>query len=162
MSNDLRAIEQQILADIWTTDEPMTVLRELCDDIGHRFGGSESEREGAEFLKRKMLDYGLENVRIEEFSLASWERGGASLKLVSPVERDFSVVAMPYCPAADLTAEIIDVGEGELADYERLGRDAIQGRIVVTDAETNKPNERKSHRIVKNNWAVEHGAAGII
>jgi hypothetical protein len=50
MPNDLRAIEQQILADIWTTDEPMTVLRELCDDIGHRFGGSESERQGAEFL----------------------------------------------------------------------------------------------------------------
>jgi hypothetical protein len=162
MSDDLREIEQQILADIWTTDEPMRVLRELCDDIGHRFGGSESEREGAEFLKQKMLDYGLENVRIEEFSLASWERGAASLKLVSPVERDFSVVAMPYCPPADLTAEIIDVGEGELADYERLGRDAIQGRIVLTDAETNKPNERKSHRIVKYNWALEYGAVGII
>ena len=154
-------IEQQILADIWTTDEPMTVLRELCDDIGHRFGGSESERLGAEFLKQKMLDYGLENVRIEEFPLASWERGSAYLKLLEPVEREFSVVAMPYCPAADLTAQIVDVGEGDLADYERLG-DAIKGKIVITDAETNKPGERKSHRIVKYNWAVEYGAAAIV
>jgi len=161
MKNATQTVEQQILGDSWTTDEPMQVLRELCDDIGHRFGGSESERQGGELLKRKMEEYGLENVRIEEFSLASWERGSASLKLLEPVERDFSCIAMPYCPSADLNAEIIDVGEGEQADYERLG-DAIKGKIVITDAETNKPGERKSHRIVKYMWAVEYGAAAIV
>src|SRR5918997_2870203 len=101
-SNGPRDLERQILGEIWTTDEPYRVLRELCDDIGHRFGGSESERQGGEFLKRKMEEYGLENVRIEEFSLASWERGSASLRLLWPVERDFSCIAMPYCPPADL------------------------------------------------------------
>ena len=161
MADDLKAIEQQILGDIWTSDESMTVLRELCDDIGHRFGGSDSERQGAEFLKRKMEEYGLENVRIEEFPLASWERGSAYLKLLEPVEREFSVISMPYCNSADITAEIVDVGEGEQVDFERLA-DEIPGKIVITDAETNKPGERKSHRIVKFNWAVEHGAAAII
>src|SRR5688500_7198289 len=121
MSSDrFREMERQIIGDIWTTDESYEVLRQLCDEVGHRFGGSESERAGAEFLKRKMEEYGLQNVRVEEFPMAGWERGSAALKLLAPVEIDYSCVAMPYCPAADLTAELIDVGEGELADFERL------------------------------------------
>ncbi|HQX62521.1 MAG TPA: aminopeptidase, partial [Thermomicrobiales bacterium] len=162
MANDRqRAIERAILGDIWTTNEPYEVLRELCDDIGHRYAGSESEKQGAEFLKRKMEDYGLQNVRLEEFQMAGWERGSASLTLVEPVERSYSCVAMPYCPAADLTAEVIDVGEGEEADFERAGAD-VRGKIVISAAETNKPGERKSHRTDKYGWAVERGAAGYI
>jgi aminopeptidase YwaD len=156
-----REMERQIIGDIWTTNESYEVLRQLCDDIGHRFGGSESERAGAEFLKRKMEEYGLENVRVEEFPMAGWERGSAALTLISPVEKDYSCVAMPYCPAADITAELIDVGEGELADFERLG-DAVKGKIVISAAETNKPGERKSHRTDKFGWAIERGALAYI
>lgn len=160
-SDAFRDMEREIIGTIWTSDEPYQTLREFCDDIGHRFGGSESERLGAEFLKQKMLDYGLENVRIEEFPMAGWERGSASLSLIEPVEREYTCVAMPYCPAADLVAEVIDVGEGELADFERLG-EAVRGKIVISAAETNKPGERKSHRTDKFGWAVERGALGYI
>ncbi|HUG13574.1 MAG TPA: M28 family peptidase [Thermomicrobiales bacterium] len=160
-SDEFRDMEREIVGAIWTTDEPYQTLRELCDDIGHRFGGSESERLGAEFLKQKMLDYGLENVRIEEFPMAGWERGSAALKLIEPVERDYTCVAMPYCPSADLVAEIVDVGEGELADFERLG-EAVRGKIVISAAETNKPGERTSHRTDKFGWAIERGALGYI
>jgi Iap family predicted aminopeptidase len=160
-SDGLRELEQRILGEIWTSDEPYQVLRELVDEIGHRFGGSESERLGAEFLKRKMEQYGLENVRIDEFAMAGWERGSAALQLVEPVERSFSCVAMPYCPSADLTAELLDVGAGELADFERL-KDQVRGRIVISAAETNKPGERGSHRTDKFGWAIERGALGYI
>lgn len=160
-SDDFRDMERAIIGAIWSTDEPYQVLRDLCDDIGHRFGGSESERLGAQFLKQKMIDYGLENVRLQEFPMAGWERGSASLRLVEPVERDYTCVAMPYCPSADLVAEVIDVGEGELADFERLG-DAVRGKVVISAAETNKPGERKSHRTDKFGWAIERGALGYI
>mgnify|MGYP003381091723 CR=1 FL=1 len=83
--------------------------------LGDVYKRQESEKHGAEFLKRKMEDYGLQNVRLEEFQMAGWERGSASLTLVEPVERSYSCVAMPYCPAADLTAEVIDVGEGAVS-----------------------------------------------
>ena len=85
------------------------VADEVEDFAAEMFSHSEHDRwqresmSGAEFLKQKMIHYGLENVRIEEFSLASWERGSASLKLVSPVERDFSVVAMPLAFLAATT-----------------------------------------------------------
>lgn len=156
-----RELERGVIAAIWTSDESFETLRELVDDIGHRFGGSESERQGAEFLAGKMRDYGLQNVRIEEFPMAGWERGSAALRLTAPVEREFSCVAMPYCPPADLEAELLDVGEGEKADFERLA-EQVAGKIVISAAETNKPGERKSHRTDKYAWAVERGALGYI
>lgn len=159
--NGFREMEQHIIGNIWTSNEAYETLREMCDDIGHRFGGSESEHKGAEFIKKKLESYGLENVRLEEFPMASWERGEASLKLTAPVEREFSCVALPYCPSADLSADLLHVGDGELADFERLA-DQVPGKVVISASETNRPGERGSHRIDKYNWAVEHGAVGYI
>jgi Iap family predicted aminopeptidase len=154
-------MEQGILGDIWTSNESYETLRELVDDIGNRFGGSESERRGAEFLKRKMESYGLENVRVESFPLASWERGQATLKLTAPVELTASCISLPYCPSADISAELLHVGDGEQDDFERL-KDEVPGKVVISAAETNRPGERGSHRTDKYNWAVEHGALGYI
>src|SRR5918992_908671 len=80
-------------------------------------------------------DESFETLRIEEFPMAGWERGSAALRLTAPVSRDFSCVAMPYCPAADLDAELLDVGEGEKADFERLA-EQVPGKIVISAAET--------------------------
>jgi aminopeptidase YwaD len=162
MSNSQWAdFDKHILGEIWTSDEAYRNLQYLCDDIGHRFAGSPLEHQAAEFLADKMREYGLENVRLEEFPMASWERGDLKLWLTAPVEREFSAIAMPFCPSADLEADVIDVGEGELPDFERLA-DQISGKIVLTDAETNKPGERKSHRNDKYAWAVERGAVAIV
>ncbi len=157
----LRAMDRQILGEIWTSDEAYRTLAYLCDDLGHRFAGSASEKSAAEFLLGKMQAYGLENARLEPFPMASWERGECRLRLVAPLEREIPAIAMPYCPSADLEAEVIDVGEGELPDFERLGA-RIAGKIVLTDAETNKPGERKSHRTDKFNWAIEYGAVACV
>lgn len=157
----LREIDKQILSEIWTSDESFRTLIYLCDDIGHRYAGSEQEREAARYLKRKMEEYGLENVRLEEFPVAGWRRGDCRLTLTAPVVREYSAIAMPYCPSAEIEAEVIDVGEGELPDFERLGA-RIDGKVVLTDAETNRPGERKSHRTDKFNWAIERGAVAVV
>ncbi len=161
MADDQLALDRAILGEVMTSNESYEVLRHLCDTIGHRFGGSDSEKAGAAFLQQKMQEYGLQNVGLEEFGMAGWDRGPAALSLNAPVSRDFSCVAMPYCPPADLTAELVDVGDGELRDFQRL-KDQVQGRIVISAAETNRPGERGSHRTDKFNWAIEHGAVGHI
>ncbi|MFW6075879.1 MAG: M28 family peptidase [Chloroflexota bacterium] len=158
---ELLQMEKDIVGTIWTSDNAYETLRELCDEIGHRFGGSESEKAGAEFLANKMKEYGLENVRIEEFPMATWERGEAKMTLLEPVERDISCISLPYCPAANLEGELLDVGDGEEDDFERLG-DQVRGKIVISAAETNRPGERGSHRTDKYRWAHERGAIGYI
>lgn len=157
----LRDFDKHILGEVWTSNTAYDNLQHLCDDIGHRFAGSQLEHQAAEFLADRMRQYGLENVRLEEFQMASWERGECKLWMTAPVEQEVSAIALPYCPSADFEAEMVDVGEGEKPDFERLA-DQIQGKIVLTDAETNKPGERKSHRIDKFNWAVERGAQAIV
>ena len=71
MAAALREIERQVLGEIWTSDEPYRNLLQLCDGIGHRFGGSASEHAAAEFLQRMLREYGLEQVRLEEIGRAS-------------------------------------------------------------------------------------------
>lgn len=162
MADDrLTEIDRHILGTIWTSNESMKNLTYLCDDLGHRFAGSDREHKAGEYLKQKMEEYGLDNVTVEEFPMASWKRGECKVWLTAPLEREFSAIAMPFCPSADIEAEVIDVGEGELPDFERL-EDRISGKIVLTDAETNSPGQRKSHRNDKFGWAIERGALACV
>lgn len=155
-------IDRFLLSEIFTTDEAYRNLAYLCDDIGHRYPGSQNEKLAANYLKSKMESYGLANVHLEEFFVPGWERGKCEVVMTAPVTKEISAIALPYCNTADLEAEIIDVGEGETADYERLG-DAIRGKIVVTDAETEHPGAvRKSHRSEKFSRAIKYGAVAIV
>ncbi len=90
MADAVREIERQVLGEIWTSGEMMESLRYLCDDLGSRFGGTESEHMAAEFLQAKMHEYGLKNVHLEEFPVYTWERGVCELTLTAPVGQSAS------------------------------------------------------------------------
>src|SRR5262249_1530272 len=62
----------------------------------------------------------------------------------------------------DLSAEVIDVGEGEEEDFARLG-DSVRGKIALSSAEsTPVPGRRPSHRKDKYDRAVRAGAVGFL
>lgn len=159
-----QALERQLIGDIWTSDEPYLNLLHLCDEIGNRWAGSASEHRAGEYLQSKLIAYGLANVRLEPVQFGAWERGPATLRMTAPFERDFSCIALPYCPAGDVEAELIDVGNGEEEDFARLG-EAVRGKIAVSAAETNpagRPAGKLSHRTDKLRRAVDAGAAAFI
>lgn len=157
----VREIEKYVLGEVWTSDEIYTNLRYICDDLGSRFGGSDSEHQAGEFLLGKMKEYGLQNAHLEEFPVYTWERGACDLTLLAPVEREISAISMPFTGSGTVEGELIDIGEGETADFERAG-EAIRGKIVLTAAETNKPGEVTLHRTDKFRLAVAAGAIGCI
>jgi aminopeptidase YwaD len=157
----LQEIEQRIAGDAWTSDRTYQNLLRLCDDFGHRFGGSDSEHKAAEFLQQRMKEYGLQNVEVARFPMYSWSRGNCFLAMTEPVERSFSAISMPYTGSGNFEGELVDVGEGEADDFERIG-DRARGKIVLTDAETNRPGESKSHRTDKYQRAVQAGAIACI
>ncbi len=57
--NPFLALEQKLVGDIYTSTETMDNLTILCDDFGSRFGGTESERQAADFFMAKLEEYGL-------------------------------------------------------------------------------------------------------
>ena len=155
---------KHIAGEIWTTDEPYRNLEEFTDVIGHRWAGSDSEHRGGEWLKAKLESYGLQNVRLEPVEFGAWTRGHAELALVTPVAKSFSCIALPYSKVGDIEAELIDAGNGEQEDFERLG-DAVKGKIVIAAAETNPAGVRSkklAHRTDKLRFAVDAGAVGMI
>lgn len=156
--------DRQLIGDIWTSDESYRNLEYFCDVIGSRWAGSDSEHKGGEFLKTKLEEYGLKNVRLEPVEFGAWQRGHCSLSVTSPRQQDFSSIALPYCPAGDIEATLIDGGNGEEEDFERLG-DVVKGNIVLIAAETNPAGARSkklAHRTDKMRFAADAGAAGLI
>lgn len=161
MTATSREIERRVLGEVWTSDAIYRHLCHLCDDLGARFGGSASEHAAADFLLQQMQEYGLQRVHLEEFPVYTWERGACDLALVAPVERRLPAIAMPFAGSGDFAGELVDVGEGEGADFARAGA-AVRGKIVLSAAETNKPGEVALHRTDKYRLAVEAGAIGYI
>ena len=160
----LRDTERQLLGDIWTSDESYLNLLHLCDDIGNRWAGSPSEHAAGDFIQSKLVTYGLEKVHLEPVQFGAWERGEATLRMLAPRAKDFSCVALPYCPVGEIEGELIDVGDGEEDDFARLG-EAVRGKIVISAAETNpaeRPGSKLSHRTDKLARAVDAGALGFI
>lgn len=160
--NPFLAIDRQIVGDSYTSSEAMDNLTILCDDFGSRFGGTEGERLAAEFIKAKLEEYGLQNVHLEPVEYIGWRRGSVSLELLSPVSMEMDCIALPHSPAADLEGEIIDVGDGGPADFERLA-DQIAGKIVMVNSKTQpRGTQRWVHRNEKYGRAMLAGATGFI
>ena len=87
-NNRFLSVDQQIIGDCYSSREVMATLVTLCDEFGSRFGGTEGERQAAEYLLTKMKAYGLKNVHLEPVEYIGWIRGQAKLEVISPITRN--------------------------------------------------------------------------
>ena len=160
--NPFGALEQQIVGDCYTGTEPMDNLLILCDEFGSRFGGTEGERQAAEFFQARMKAYGLRDVHLEPVEYTGWIRGEATLEIVSPVQRTIPSISLPHSPPANLEGAIVDMGDGAPGDFERRA-DEIKGKIVLTTSDV-APNgsKRRIHRIEKYGRSLLAGASGFV
>ena len=158
----LDAIDQAIIGEALTSDTAYQTVVALCDEIGIRFGGTEGEQRAARFLLLRMEESGLANAHLEELEYTGWVRGPATLEIVAPVPGPVTVIGLPYTPAADLTGDVVSVGQGEVEDFARLAGQ-LAGKIVLSLAETTPaPGKKSSHRREKYLRAVEAGASAFL
>ena len=160
--NPLLSIDQQIVGDAYTSSDAMDNLIILCDDFGSRFGGTEGERQAAEFFKAKLEEYGLGNVHLEPIEYFGWTRGEASLEIVSPIQKAIPCISLPYSPPTDLEGVILDMGDGAPKDFDQRAGE-IQGKIVmITSVVSPKGSRRWIHRSEKYGRSLMAGATGFI
>ena len=153
--------DRRMVGDIYTSTEVMDNLTVLCDDFGARFAGTPQERQAAEFIVETFRRYGLENARLEEYPYAGWSRGRATLEVVEPVQKEIPCISLPYCPAGDITVELISVGCGSPGEYEELG-DKIKRRAVIADSSSPPDLGRWVHRKEKFERCVLGEASAFI
>lgn len=149
------------------------VAWELVSDLTTRFGprlaGSPSEQASARWGAEQFRAMGFDNVSIEEFPLALWTRGEASVEIVSPFPQPLSVVALGGSSATP--AEGI---EGEAAIFETYQQlldqpeGSLTGKIVVVLQDTVQAQDGRGYgatspiRGVGPTEAAKRGAVGYV
>ncbi len=154
-------IDRLIVGDIYTSREVMDNLVVLCDEFGSRFAGTSKEKKAAEFIAEMFMRYGCQNVRLESYPYAGWSRGAATLEIVEPISKPLPCISLPYCPASEVTAELVSAGYGSPAEFEKLG-DQMHGRVVMADSASPHNLGRWVHRKEKYERAVLGGASAFI
>ncbi|AUX07929.1 peptidase M28 [Halalkaliarchaeum desulfuricum] len=147
------------LGRAWTDRTAWEFLTEITA-IGSRMAGSSGERRAAEAVARGFRDAGVAEVTEETFELTGWTRGESTLELLSPRERPFETIALPYSPSGEVTGELVDVGYGTPGEIDDLDV-TLEGQIAVAST-TTPPGGRFIHRVEKFGYAIEQGAEAFV
>jgi len=123
-----------------------------------RPAGSDAEHECADWLVSEMERIGLTNVEKEAAPCHAWTFRGASVQVLSPVEKEIpasSFGGIPGTPPGGITAELVYVGFGTKQDYE--GKD-VEGKLVLVDVS----RDEMMWLSLPHYEAELHGAVGLI
>ena len=159
-TNPYLQIDQQMVGDIYTSQEVMENLTVLCDEYGARFAGTPEEHQAANFIAACFKRYGLQDVKLEAYPYAGWTRGAATLEVIEPIRRTLHCISLPYCSAGDITTELASAGHGSPAEYEALGD--TTGKLVMAQSSSPPDLGRWVHRKEKFERAVLAGASGFV
>ena len=158
----VRAFEKGIIGEAWTS-EAYANVESLCD-FGSRFAGTESEGQARSFIRDKLIEYGLAEVRLATFDYLAWERGEATLTVAGARSRTLpstqSLVYSPGTPPGGLRGELLWLGMGSKADFAAAAGE-IAGKFVAVSSES-PAGGRWIHRREKYGRAVAAGAIGFV
>ena len=135
-------------------------LEAICA-LGGRFAGTESEVLARDFLAGRLAEACGAAPVAHAVEYQGWTRGETALEIAGG--RTLPCVALvrsPATPPGGLEAEVVDLGCGAAADFERHAA-AIPGRIVLVRHEYMFA-AGTVHRRRKYAWAMERGAAGFL
>jgi Zn-dependent M28 family amino/carboxypeptidase len=150
------------LGAVWRDDFPWNFLTRLCE-CDDRLGGQPGERRAAAIVAEGLERAGIDP-RIESFPMQRWTRGNAELAVRVPsadggeVERSFETFALPYSPAGEVRAEMVDVGDGTPDEIDAAD---VSGAVVLASTDS-PPGERRVHRMEKVGHAAAAGARAFV
>jgi hypothetical protein len=133
--SELKPVTDRLAASIYNGPS-MTTLGDLADGIGGRLTGSPAYVRSTEWAAAKFRSYGIENVRLEPFTIpAGWQRGTASGVMLSPLSRPLYVASLgwaPSTPPAGVQGPVVIVAD--LSREALKSREAeLRGKIVFLD-----------------------------
>ncbi len=110
-------------------------LAELCEQIGPRLSGSTGAEQAVQWAFNKLQAMGLDSVWLQPVMVPHWDRGKperAAMHLSDGRRETLQVCALGgsvATPSGGIRAPVVELFR--LEDLERLGRDKIEGRIVL-------------------------------
>jgi len=102
--------------------------------IGARWPGTPGEARARDYIHEKMMDCGLENVRLDGFDYLNYIPIDSDLKVISPFESSIVSAPLQYSANDTTEGEIIYAGAGTEAEFKELdekGAD-FDGKIILS------------------------------
>ncbi len=131
LTESYRDTAGKILGAAMTDVEGWEKLTYLTTVVGHRLSGSPQLEEAIEWAHARMAEEGLET-RLQPVMVPHWVRGDESLHVVSPRPRELPMLGLGGSvgtPEGGIEAPVVVVSSFE--ELEALGREAVEGKIVV-------------------------------
>ena len=156
-----------INAEVQQNSKAYATLKYATETIGHRLTGSVNGSKAEAYAFNLLKSYGFKNVKYQPFEVESWSRGGLEVKMGNSLTNLQAVksVSLAHSPvAADVTLEVVDMGNGLDEDYAKdpakvVGKIALVYLGVLPGS---KPGTPSLHRSEKTAIATKFGAKGII
>jgi carboxypeptidase Q len=138
-------------------------LERLTDTVGGRVTGSPQARAASELILSALKDAGYANARFEEYTLeARWQRGPATGRVLSPIDRPILVGSYGWVPGTpgEIAAPLVDLGAP--ASSESPLPAAVRGAAVLVDPQKSGPDPSFVMRAALAKKLAAAGAAAML
>lgn len=152
---------REINTEVQANSKAYGTLKNASETIGHRLTGSTNGAKAEAYAHDLLKSYGID-VKYQPFEVESWDRKTLAVKVGSTPMKAVTLAHSPV--AANVTATIIDAGNGLEADYKLLG-DKVKGKIalIYLGVLPGSPQGTSSlHRSEKTALATKYGAVGVM
>ena len=162
LADHYRDTAGQILGAALVDVEGWEKLTYLTTVIGHRLSGSEQLEEAIAWAEAEMKKEGFD-VRLQPVMVPHWVRGEESLHVTSPRPRELSMLGLGRSvgtPEGGIEAPVVVVTSFD--ELEALGREAVEGKIVVYAVEWEGYGKTVRYRGAGASRAAALGAVGAL
>jgi hypothetical protein len=159
------SVFNRINSDVQQNSKAYPNLKSATETIGHRLTGSQNGAKAEAYAYNLLKSYGYE-VRYEPFEVESWNRISVETKIGAEGSMEVvNAVTLAHSPVkANVTAELVDMGNGTEADY-KANPDKVKGKVALVFLGTlpgSPENTPKLHRSEKTALATQYGAIGVV
>jgi hypothetical protein len=144
------------------------ITESLTTEVGPRLAGTEAEARARDWAVAKFEDIGLENVRIEPFTIPGWERGAETAEITAPFPQALSITSLGYSvatPQGGIEADVVYFSELEAL---QATTEDLTGKIAFISGLMEKAPDGAGYgpagmkRRIGASEAAKHGAAAVL
>jgi hypothetical protein len=163
LSEVYREVAGRIIGAALTDNEGWERLVFLTTEIGHRLSGSPQLEQAIQWAGQEMKNEGLENVLLQPVKVPHWVRGKEYAEVLAPIKQALDILGLGgsvAAPSEGITAPVVVVGSFD--ELESLGREKVEGKIVVYAVPWEGYGRTVRYRSAGASRAAKLGAVGAL
>jgi carboxypeptidase Q len=163
LTTQYRATADRLIDAALADTDGYNRLAYLCYRIGNRLSGSTGLEKAVAWSAEQMKAAGLSNVRVIPVKVPHWVRGAESARMITPLDKPLHMLGLGMSiatPPGGITADVVAVSSFD--ELAKLGREKIQGKIVVYNEAYTGYGPTRVYRSTGASRAAAFGAAAVL